>query len=83
VHERANAAGTLGQQVGVSRVTSLENYFQPPEERSAAPSVLHLAILYFYLYAQVTLNPWNGVNDDSCHCFAPFLKAHFIGLNSH
>jgi hypothetical protein len=71
----ANAARTLRKQVGISRIPALEDNLKTPEERSTAPGVFHLAILDFYLYAQVTLYSRDGVNDDSCHCFAPFRNS--------
>jgi hypothetical protein len=71
----ANAARTLRKQMRISRVPALEDDLQTPEERPAAPGVFHLAIFNFYLYAQVTLYSRDGVNDDSCHCFAPFSKS--------
>jgi hypothetical protein len=74
MNQGAHTAGTLRQEMGISGIPALEDDLQAPEESSAAPRVFHLAILDFHLYAKVTLDPWNGVNDNSCHCIAPFEK---------
>jgi hypothetical protein len=60
--------------VSVTGITTLKNYFKTTEKRSCAPGVFNLPVFNFYFYAQVTLNSWDRVNDDSCHVFAPFEK---------
>ncbi len=79
MHQGTHAAGTLGQEVSVSRIAALENDFKSPEKGACAPGVLYLTFLYFYFDAQMPLNSWDGVNDDSCHCIAPSEKLSSLG----
>jgi hypothetical protein len=74
MHQSTNTAGSLGNEVSVSWISALENNFESAEQCPGAPGVFHLSIFDFDFYAQVTLNSWDRVNDDSCHFFAPFER---------
>jgi len=72
MREGTHTARTLGEQMRVAGVSALKDYFEAAEQRTAAPCVLHLSVLDLDLYAEVTLNPRNRVNDNSSHRIAPF-----------
>jgi hypothetical protein len=46
VNQGADTAGTLGKEVGVSRIAALEDDLQASEKGTGAPRVLHFAFFY-------------------------------------
>ncbi len=59
---RTDAADTLGQAIGITRVSSLQDYLKTAEERACAFGLFDDAVVYHGLDSEVALNPRYWVN---------------------
>jgi len=60
-----NTAGPLREQIGIARVTALQQDLNAAEQRGAAPGITDLPVGDFHFYAQMTLDAGNRVDDYS------------------
>ena len=58
----AYAAGALREMLRVTRVTALENHFQPAEQCGGAASVLDAAVFHFHLDTQMSFDAGDGIH---------------------
>jgi hypothetical protein len=71
VRDRAHAAYTLRDVVGVSRGTAHEDRLHAAIQTAGDPSILDYSVVDFDVDAEVTLDTSDGVDGYQCHNYSP------------